>query len=307
VRKSGLAFFGAVLTLFTALGTVAQGSRPILGLAWSELFALLIPALVAVAGSNLQTAPALLLKGLPRAAVLALSVLVGTVGFLAAGALMALTSVLLPASWIEIFDLAKLFDRPPAERAALAIAAATLAPLCEEIAFRGWLLTALRTRHRTGVAIALAGLAFALMHLDPVRFPALLGLGVLFGWLAWRAGSIWPSVLAHATNNALGVALVWAGAAADPALHPGRPRPLPVLLAAGSALIITAAILWLTAAGYRHATPSPPPIDDLLVRRDPADASTRFDAGRVPRWLLVAILVGALSLFAIILTGRRAR
>jgi membrane protease YdiL (CAAX protease family) len=296
-----------VLALFTALGTLAQGSRPVLGLVWSEIFALLLPTLVAVAGSNLRTVPALLLARRPRASVLALSVLVGTVGFLAAGALMAITSMLVPASWIDIFDLSKLFDRPRAERAALAMAAAAIAPLCEELAFRGWLLTALRTRHRTGAAIALAGLAFALMHLDPVRFPALLGLGMLYGWLALRAGSIWPSVIAHATNNGLGVALVWAGAAAEPALQSARPRPLPALLAATVALVITTTVLQLAAAGYRHATPSPPPVEALLVRRDPSGTSLRFDAGRVPRWLLVAILVGAAGLFAIVITGQRPR
>jgi hypothetical protein len=153
----------------------------------------------------------------------------------------------------------------------------------------------------------LAGLAFALMHLDPVRFPALLGLGALYGWLAWRAGSIWPSVLAHATNNGLGLALVWAGAGADPAMHASRPRPLPAFLAAAVALVVTTAMLQLAAAGYRHATPMPPSAGEQLVRRDPTDPSLRFDAVRVPRRLLVAILVGAVCLFAIVLTGRRPR
>jgi hypothetical protein len=64
-------------------------------------------------------------------------------------------------------------------------------------------------------------------------------------------------------------------------------------------------MLQLAAAGYRHATPAPPPGAAQLVRRDPSDPSIRFDAARVPRWLLVAILVGAAVLLAIVLTGRR--
>ena len=299
VRKSGLAFFAAVLALFALLGTLAQAASPVLGLVWSELGALLLPALVAAAGSNLVPRRALLLTARPPPAALGWAALVGVAGFFAAGSLMALTSLLLPARWVELFDMAKLFARPPLERAALGVAAASLAPFCEEAAFRGWLLTALRTRHRPGAAIGLCAVFFALMHLDPVRFVALVGLGALYGWLAWRAGSLWPAVVAHAVNNALGVTIATAttGAARAGAVAGGlEPRPLQVAAAAALALVLAGSVLRAFAARYRRATPSPPPVEEALVRHDPADPSTAFDLGRLPRHLVLAVGAALLAL-----------
>jgi len=291
-----------ILPLYWLLGSLAQRSSSWLGLAWSELFLLGLPACVAAAGSNLEVRRALRLVPRPPARVVALALPVGVAGFLAAGALMGLTSLLLPPRWSAPFDLSRLFDRPPLERAALALIAAVVAPLCEEVAFRGWLLTALLTRHRAAVATALCGLFFAVMHLDPVRFPALLALGCLYAWLTWRAGSVWPAVVAHAVNNGLGAAL----AATDPtAIASGRGSPpdaLPLLLtlAAGSAALLA------LAPAYRRATPVPPPDSGSLVRRDPADPSTAFSPRRVPAALLAAASVGLAGLVALLLLAPRA-
>lgn len=302
VEKSGLAFFATVLALFAVLGTLAQAASPVLGLVWSELGALLLPAAVAAAGSNLRPGRALLLATRPPPRSLGLAALVGVAGFFAAGSVMALTSLVLPARWVELFDMSKLFARPPLERAALSLAAASLAPLCEEAAFRGWLLTALRTRHRPSAAIALCGLFFAIMHLDPVRFVALLGLGALYGWLAWRAGSLWPAVVAHAVNNTLGVTIATVTGAGRPGATVVRglePRPLQVAAAAALALFLAGSVLRAFAAAYQRATPSPPPVEQALTRRDPADTSTSFDLGRVPRWMVGAMAAALLALAAL--------
>jgi hypothetical protein len=37
--------------------------------------------------------------------------------------------------------------------------------------------------------------------MDPVGFPARWELGVLFGLLAWRTGSLWPGIFGHLANN----------------------------------------------------------------------------------------------------------
>ena len=42
---------------------------------------------------------------------------------------------------------------------------------------------------------------FSAFHLDPVGLTARFELGVLFGLLAWRAGSLWPAIAAHGANN----------------------------------------------------------------------------------------------------------
>ena len=305
-RPSGLTFFAIVLALFAALGTAAQASSPALGLAWSEIFALLLPALLAATGSNLVARRALLLVRRPPPRVIGLAVVLGCAGFFAAGALMALTSLAVPARWIEAFDVTRVFARPGLQRTLLALIAPTIAPLCEEVAFRGWLLTALRTRHGVATSIGASALLFALMHLDPVRFVALVALGTGYAWLAWRSGSIWPSIVAHATNNGLGVLVASAGSAAG-ALH--EPRGSPAEIAASGLLMLALASTALVPAAraYQRATPSPPGLTEIVELHDPADPSPRVAARRIPaRRLATAVLGGAL-LVAIVLIGHATR
>ncbi len=302
-RKSGLAFFGVVLALFAVLGTLAQTANLALGLAWSQLFALFLPACIVAAGSNLRVREALLLVRRPSAGALAAAAGVGLGGFVGSSALLLVVSLLLPARWLQTFDVSRLFDVPPLQRVAMSLVASLVAPLCEEVAFRGWILTALRTRTSTARAVGWSALLFAFMHLDPVRFAPLVGLGALFGWLTWRAGSIWPAVVAHATNNALGTVLwaaaAWSGAAPN---APTKPSPGEALGAAAGAMGLAVPVLLLATSSYRRATPHPPLAGAALVRRD-ARRSTEFRLASVPHAQRAAIAAGAASLAGLVLLG----
>lgn len=303
-RKSGLLFFGALVLLFGP-GLLAQSLHPAAGLAWSEVFAFLLPSVAAALGSNLRAAPYL---GLSRArgAHLGLSALVGGAGFLTANALMALWVRLVPEGWAERFDVGRLFEVPLGERVAIALVATLLAPLCEETAFRGYLLRTLSIRRGPVVGVAASALLFAVLHLDPVRFPALILLGLVFGWLAWRSGSTWSAVVAHAVNN--GLASVFAIAS-------GRPDPsadLPAAADVARALAAGTVALALLLRAYRNATPVPPPPTGALVLRDPGDPSVRFRLARLPRsaWTAASVGLTLLALMALLLApaaGRRAR
>lgn len=87
-----------------------------------------------------------------------------------------------------------------------------IAPVFEEIVFRGYVFTALdqvlpRWATQLGTAVA-----FGAMHGAGYSVP----IGVLalfFGWLRARSGSLLPSILAHAVHNGLTVAvtLSWPG------------------------------------------------------------------------------------------------
>jgi hypothetical protein len=294
-RKSGLAFFGILLLLAPA-GMLAQAASPLLGLAWTEVFALLAPALVAAAGSNLRLRPYLRL-GRVRPAAAALGALAGVAGFLVAGAILALATRLLPEQWVRAFDVSRLFGEPGWRRWAFVALVSLLAPACEEIAFRGYLLTTLGLSGRPARAVSLAALLFATIHADPVRFPALLALGTLYGWLAWRAGSVWPAVAAHAANNAVASLLLVLRQA------PAPPSPAPGAASAAALLALGLALLLPLAAAYRAATPDPPPAGAAVVRRDPSLVSIRFSLAAVPPrhallWLAGAATLGALLVAA---------
>lgn len=88
----------------------------------------------------------------------------------------------------------------------IAFGTVVAAPLAEEIVFRGFLQGALQQLLPRWGAIAVAAAVFGLCHTLPYALPVGL-LGAFFGFLFSRAGSLWPSVIAHAAHNLLTVAV----------------------------------------------------------------------------------------------------
>ena len=92
--------------------------------------------------------------------------------------------------------------------------------LCEETAFRAvplsFLMRGNPSNRRIAAALLFSAVCFALVHLtnllagaDPgstlVQTAAALGIGLLFGAVFLRCGSLWPTVALHVTNNLLGL------------------------------------------------------------------------------------------------------
>ena len=85
--------------------------------------------------------------------------------------------------------------------------------ICEEIGFRGTLLYGLRRKYRP-VSLAVAvGIIFGLFHITLFRIIPTGFLGIILTAMALLTGSIFPSMLLHAGNNAFAV---WAGQAGIP-------------------------------------------------------------------------------------------
>ncbi len=79
--------------------------------------------------------------------------------------------------------------------------------LCEELAFRGFILSGLRHMGRTKLAILLTSLFFGLTHAVAQQQIMAAITGMLLGYLAVQTGSILPSMLFHAVHNGLLVGL----------------------------------------------------------------------------------------------------
>jgi membrane protease YdiL (CAAX protease family) len=273
-EKSALGFFLLLMLLYVGLGGTAQSFHPVAGLLWTELFVFLVPPGLVAAGSNLRPGPFLLLARIPTRRQVLLGAACGLALFFAAAGIMSITTALVPRDWVDTFDVTRLFAGSRRRQLAMGLVASVLAPIAEEIAFRGYLLSALRTRFPPGAAIVASSVLFASMHLDPVRFPAVLFLGLFLGWLAWRSGSIWPAVAAHAVNNGLGSLMASRGGA-DPGSGDPAGAGLAVL-AIGLAALAPLALAWL------RATPEPPDASVDLVRLDAQDPSIRFRFRLVP-------------------------
>jgi membrane protease YdiL (CAAX protease family) len=72
--------------------------------------------------------------------------------------------------------------------------------------FRGFLQGALERTIDVTRAVLLSSLFFGLVHFNPWWFVEILILGVLFGVLAWKTGSVFPCAVAHGVNNAISLA-----------------------------------------------------------------------------------------------------
>jgi len=78
--------------------------------------------------------------------------------------------------------------------------------ICEELLFRGLILSGLR-RYGSWPAIVISSLLFALAHASIYRLLPTFCLGLLLGHVVQRTGSIACSMLVHALNNGVAVTL----------------------------------------------------------------------------------------------------
>lgn len=96
----------------------------------------------------------------------------------------------------------------------IAIFAVVIAPIVEEVFFRGFVFGALRSSMPPVAAAAGTGLLFGGVHAfgSPIGFLVPLAmLGFLLSLLYWKTGSLLPCIALHVVNNsvALSVALGW--------------------------------------------------------------------------------------------------
>ena len=86
---------------------------------------------------------------------------------------------------------------------------AVVAPISEELFFRGMVFSGLRLRFTLWPAAVISGVIFGLPHVltGPLAVVPLSALGVMLAWLYERTGSLWPCVFVHVINNGLALTL----------------------------------------------------------------------------------------------------
>ena len=130
-----------------------------------------------------------------------------------------------------------------------------LAPLAEEIVFRGAALRSLlASRLSPLAAIVISALLFAVAHLNPAQMPHAFLVGLLLGWMYWRTGSILPGMAYHWANNSAAYVLY--------AFYPNpdiklidifKGSELHVYMALGFSLLILLPALYQLHLWMRHA------------------------------------------------------
>ncbi len=112
-----------------------------------------------------------------------------------------------PKEFIESFRKLLFPEDNPRSLATNLFLFALTPALCEEIFFRGVIMRGLLTKMSPAGAIGLSAAMFAIFHIDVYRLLPTGLLGVLLGFVAWRAGTFLASALVHFLNNGILVVL----------------------------------------------------------------------------------------------------
>ncbi len=108
----------------------------------------------------------------------------------------------------------------PVGLAVAVVVVGLLAPVAEELFFRGYMLTRLRAVWRPGPAILMSAVAFGIIHGEWVHGLLAAVIGVYLGLVTERAASVTPAIICHAVNNTASVLLsAWLGSPAGRALN----------------------------------------------------------------------------------------
>lgn len=83
------------------------------------------------------------------------------------------------------------------------IAASVLAPISEELYFRGFLYKAFRNKYSQGIAIALTSTIFGALHFDLYRFVPFFIAGVILNHVYEKYDNILIPIIAHGTWNGI--------------------------------------------------------------------------------------------------------
>ena len=103
-------------------------------------------------------------------------------------------------------DPGELRLEPAAPFAAYVAVVVLIAPVVEELMFRGVGFSLLEPYGRT-LAIVLVGLAFALVHGLLIGFAVIASFGIGLAYLRAKTASIYPCILLHACFNAFSLAV----------------------------------------------------------------------------------------------------
>ena len=96
-----------------------------------------------------------------------------------------------------------------------AIAISVFGPLLEEALFRGAIQGYMMRYFKPWTAIVCSALIFGLAHMNPVQIVYATLLGVVFGWIYYRTGSLLPVILGHVLNNSVAIITMLLGMEQD--------------------------------------------------------------------------------------------
>lgn len=126
-----------------------------------------------------------------------------------AGALVLIYVFNIVSEWLDLPDIIMDEVMMLARRPLGILAIALLGPMAEEVCFRGAIIGGmLRDGRHPWSAIVVSAVLFGLIHLNPAQIPFATAMGVVFGMLYVRTGSLLLPMLVHIVNNTASVVTI---------------------------------------------------------------------------------------------------
>lgn len=241
---------GALLVVF---GAQIQQKHLFLGLFITEILFVVAPAFAYTLSCRYDLRRTFLLSPATFRTV-SLSIIIACAGFVLVGMITAIQEYIFPRSTEYQVAWEALLQKFHTLPLGLTLGIVAILPgVCEELFFRGFILHGVRQRCSDDFAIILVGLLFGAFHFDPYRFFPTSLLGMLFGYMVVKTGSLAPGMIAHIVNNSIAMLLSFAAqtlsAQADASLSPLAAEEQllssPYLLVALPMACIAAGVLWL--------------------------------------------------------------
>ena len=245
--QAALLFFSVVALFFFLSPTKLPESlgEAVRGVLLAQLGAVLLPTLLFARMRKLSFRETFRLKPLPFARLPAVLAAGAGAALLMAGVL----SRFFPDLHAEDLERA-IQPLMAAPLPLLLVLFAVLPPLCEELLFRGFLLSGFRARFGEGKAILLSAILFGALHMELTRILPTAAIGLLLGFVLVRTGSLLAPILVHAVYNGLLVMLSAAGLE-------GQVKQNAELLMVGGVILVGLSIALLERA--KPAAPAPGP------------------------------------------------
>jgi len=184
------------------------------GTAAGQILCLCVPALLYAKWKSGSVAEALRLR--PVASGITLRVVLLAVTFIGLGSLLSrATQPVMErpfAKLIPVFEMMMEILTPKSATGLVGnlVVVGLLAPVCEEVLFRGAFQGALERRGPVR-AILTSALVFTLVHLNPFDFLGIFVIAIGLGFVTWRTQSLGPAILWHLVNNSAATVLFYFG------------------------------------------------------------------------------------------------
>jgi membrane protease YdiL (CAAX protease family) len=218
--------------LLVVFGSLLQELHLLIGLIISELVFVVAPPLLYTIRYSYNISQTFYLVPI-RFKTAFITVVTIAAAFVLVGTIAMLQELVLPRpqNYQELWEqvLAKFHQVP---LIATLFLVAILPGICEELFFRGFLLHGIRKKYSDRVSIVLVGILFGIFHVDPYRFLPVTLLGILFGYMVVKTGSIFTGMIAHATNNTIAILIAFAAYTFQEnkiPLSPPSPEEIPFL------------------------------------------------------------------------------